>query len=77
VLAVLDAMGVLEPGRPVVHEGLSGLTFTATVAARTEYAGLPAIVADVSGEAWRTGEHVFFLAPDDPSVETRESGVGS
>ena len=32
----------------------------------TEVAGLPAVVTEVEGSAYRTGEHVFTLDPDDP-----------
>ena len=32
----------------------------------TEVAGLPAVITEVEGSAYRTGEHVFTLDPDDP-----------
>ena len=32
----------------------------------TEVAGIPAVVTEVEGSAYRTGEHVFTLDPDDP-----------
>ena len=66
VLAVLDAMGVVDDTRPFVHESLIGTTFTARVAGRTEVGTFPAIVPELSGEAWITGEHKFIVQKQDP-----------
>jgi trans-L-3-hydroxyproline dehydratase len=66
VLAVLDAMGVLPDGQPFVHEGLSGSLLRGRVAGRTEVGGVPAVVTDIEGSAWVTGEHTFLLDDDDP-----------
>jgi hypothetical protein len=39
----------------------------ATITERTSVAGRDAVVAEVTGEAYRTGEHRFVLDPyDDP-----------
>lgn len=65
-MAVVDAMGVLEPGRPFVHESLAGTRFTGSLEARTTVGDLPAIVVRVAGEAWVTGEHEFVIHDDDP-----------
>jgi len=65
VLAVLDAMGVVE-GRPFVHESIIGTTFSARVVGRAEVGGLPAIVPELSGDAWVTGEHTFLVHRGDP-----------
>ena len=66
VLAVLDAMGIVEDGRPFVHESIIGTTFSARVAERSRIGDLPAIVPELSGEAWITGEHTFIVQPNDP-----------
>jgi proline racemase len=66
VLAVLDAMGLASPDRPLRHEGPSGLTFEARVVDRVTTPAGAAIIAEVSGRAWVTGEHVFLLDPADP-----------
>jgi proline racemase len=66
VLAVLDAMGLVDPSRPFVHESLIGTTFSARVADRTTVGDLAAIVPELSGSAWITGEHTFLVDPDDP-----------
>jgi proline racemase len=66
VLAVLDAMQLTSPDAPFVHESLIGTTFSARVVDRIEIAGRPAIVPELSGEAWITGDHTFLVDPDDP-----------
>ena len=66
VLAVLDAMGLVDPSRPFVHESIIGSTFTARVTGRTRVNELAAIVPELSGEAWITGEHTFLVNEQDP-----------
>ncbi len=66
VLAVLDAMGIVEDGKPFVNESIIGTTFSARVASRTTVGELPAIVPELSGDAWLTGEHTFVVNDDDP-----------
>ena len=66
VLAVLDAMGIVEDGRPFVHEIIIGTTFSARIAERSRVGDRPAIVPELSGEAWITGEHTFIVQPNDP-----------
>jgi proline racemase len=66
VLAVLDAMGLADPSRPFVHESVIGTTFSARVVDRTMVGDRPAIVPELAGEAWITGEHTFIVEPDDP-----------
>ena len=66
VMAVIDAMGLLGSDRPFVHESLIGTRFTGRVASRTEVGGHQAIVPEIEGSAWITGEHTFLIADDDP-----------
>ena len=69
VMSVLDAMGLLLEDQPFVHEGFSGTLFRGRVVGRSYAGELPAIVAEVTGSAWITGEHTFFLDEDDPCRE--------
>ena len=69
VMSVLDAMGLLLEDQPFVHEGFSGTLFRGRVVGRAQAGELPAIVAEVTGSAWITGEHTFFLDEDDPCRE--------
>ncbi|HYM26138.1 MAG TPA: proline racemase family protein [Vicinamibacterales bacterium] len=66
VMAVVDAMGLLAEARPFVHESLIGTRFRGRVAARTTVGDLPAIVPEIEGSAWITGEHTFLIDDSDP-----------
>ena len=69
VMAVVDAMGLLQPGGSFVHESLVGTTFSGTVEDRTSVGELPAIVPRIEGRAWITGRHEFLMDRDDPLRE--------
>jgi len=69
VMAVIEAMGLLSEGRPFVHESLIGTRFTGRIAGRTLVGECPAIVPEIEGSAWITGEHTFILEDDDPLRE--------
>ena len=69
VMAVVDAMGLLAEGKPFVHESLIGTRFLGRVVARTEVGEYPAIVPEIEGSAWITGEHTFLIDHSDPLRE--------
>ena len=64
--AVLDAMGLADPAQPVVQESIVGATFAAHIVSRTTVGDWPAIVPELRGTAFLTGEHNFILEPRDP-----------
>jgi len=66
VLAVLDAMGIVQDGDPFVHESIIGTTFSAKVIERTTVGDLPAVIPELTGSASITGEHTFIVSDDDP-----------
>jgi trans-L-3-hydroxyproline dehydratase len=67
VMAVLDEMGVLSSGDGTfVHESLIGTLFRGRVASRLRVGDYPAIVPEIAGSAWITGEHTFLIDADDP-----------
>jgi proline racemase len=66
VMAVVEAMGLLSDTKPFVHESLIGTRFTGRVSARTVVGELEAIVPEIEGSAWITGEHTFLVDDDDP-----------
>jgi proline racemase len=68
-LALLDLEGRLPRGDELRHLGIVGTEFRARVVAGTQVAGTPAVVTEVEGSAFRTGEHVFTLDPEDPLKE--------
>jgi proline racemase len=65
-LALLDRSGRLPRGDELVHRSIVDSEFRARVVGDAEVAGIPAVVTEVEGSAYRTGEHVFTLDPDDP-----------
>ena len=64
-LALLDRSGRLPRGQDLLHLSIVDTAFTARVVGETEVGGIPAVVTEVEGSAYRTGEHVFTLDPDD------------
>jgi proline racemase len=67
VMAVLHEMGVLDGGDGTfVHESLIGTRFTGRVVARQRVGDYAAIVPEIAGSAWITGEHTFLIDADDP-----------
>jgi proline racemase len=69
VMAVVDAMGLLDESRPFVHESAIGTRLTGRLIGRTVVGDYPAIVPEIEGAAWITGEHTFVIDPDDPLKE--------
>jgi len=69
VMAVVDAMGLLGDERPFVHESLIGTRFNGRIVSRTEVGEYQAIVPEIEGSAWITGEHTFLVDDEDPLRE--------
>lgn len=69
VMAVLDAMGILAGDQRFVHESVTGALFRGRAVRRATVAESPALVAEIEGTAWITGEHTFLLDEDDPFRE--------
>src|SRR5262252_3776646 len=67
-LAVLAAGGRLPAGTVLRHDSIVGSTFTATVLDTVDAGGRPAVIPQVTGTAYRTGEHLFSIDPHDPLV---------
>ncbi len=65
-LAILDSLAELPRGESLVHVSVIGSEFTGEVIGDAEVAGLHAVVTKVRGSAYKTGESVFTLDPDDP-----------
>ncbi len=64
--ALLHDDGRLGPGRTLSHESIVGTVFAATVTDTVAAEGRDAVVVEVRGAAYRTGEHRFVLDPRDP-----------
>lgn len=65
-VALLAADGRLAHGRTLTHDSIVGTTFTASVVSDTVAEGRPAVISQVRGMAYRTGEHLFVRDPEDP-----------
>jgi proline racemase len=66
VMAVLNDMGLLLDDVPFVHESIVGTTFRGRVVDRVMIGETEAIVPEIEGSAWITGEHAFLIDGDDP-----------
>jgi len=69
VTAVLDAMGLLDGQRPLVQESIVGTRISGRITGRTEVGDYPAVVTEIEGSAWITGEHAFSIDDRDPLRE--------
>lgn len=65
-IAVLDARGKLRHGAYLTHEAIVGSQFTCSIVSRTTADGFDAVVARITGMAYRTGSSHFTADPADP-----------
>jgi proline racemase len=64
-LALLTRRGELSPGAQLLHRSIIGTEFIGKVIGETDKAG---VLTEVTGSAYLTGVHHFFLERDDPLV---------
>jgi trans-L-3-hydroxyproline dehydratase len=69
VMAVLKEMSLLSENATFVNEGLIGTLFSGRVTGRTIAGEHEAILPEIDGAAFITGEHTFFVDDDDPYPE--------
>jgi trans-L-3-hydroxyproline dehydratase len=65
-LAVLHARGQLAVGDSLVHESIIGSRFEGRILGTTSVGASPAILPSISGRAWITGFHQYFVDATDP-----------
>ncbi len=65
-VAIHHARGELAMGEDTVIESILGTTFSARVAETTTFGPYDAVIPDVEGRAWITGQSTFTLNPTDP-----------
>ena len=65
-LALLAAQGRIDGSSVLRHGSIVGTEFRGRVAETVEAAGREAVVTEITGSAYRTGEHRFTLDPRDP-----------
>ena len=66
VMAVLSAMGLLGPEQTFTHESIIGTRFHGRVVRDVVVGDLPAIVPEIEGSAYITGESTFLIDERDP-----------
>ena len=67
--ALHHAKGELLPHQPLIIESILGTTMTVEITAETEFGKYNAVIPRISGEAFYTGKHTFWIDPDDPLKE--------
>jgi proline racemase len=65
-MAELWARGELALDQDFVNESFIGSRFTGRLVKETTVAGIPAVVATITGRAWVTGVGQYLLDPSDP-----------
>ncbi len=65
-VALLHEDGTLDPGRMLTHDSIVDSRFVARVVEETSCEGRRAVVPEVRGMAYRTGEHTFVRDSRDP-----------
>jgi trans-L-3-hydroxyproline dehydratase len=65
-LAILAARESISEETPYIMESILGTTFKGRMVERIQYYGIPAIVPEVSGQAFLTGKHEFVIDEEDP-----------
>ena len=67
-VADLVDSGALRPGQELRHDSIIGTQFRARVLSSVIAEGRPAVIPQITGMAYPTGEAVFTIDPDDPLV---------
>ncbi|WP_166979456.1 proline racemase family protein [Paramicrobacterium fandaimingii] len=65
-IATLAAEGTLTENGTLQHGSIVGSTFAGSILSRTRVHGRDAVIPQVSGMAYRTGESTFTVDPRDP-----------
>ena len=65
-MAVLHARGQMGQGDVLIHESIIGSCFTGTIVDIRQDAGRTTIIPQITGRAWITGQHSYYLDPEDP-----------
>lgn len=68
-LAIRAARGIQSMDEPWVCESILGTTFTGRMVQALDYHNRPAIIPEIEGRAFLTGQHEFVLDPEDPLCE--------
>ncbi len=65
-LALLHSQGRIGVGEEFIHESILGTVFRSRIVEEGRVDGYPAVIPEVTGSAYMTGAHQFFIDPRDP-----------
>ena len=68
-MAIHHARNEIEIGEKMKIESIVGSIFTGSVIEEIDFGPFKAIIPEVEGEAFITGQHTFLIDPDDPYKE--------
>ncbi|MFK7754991.1 MAG: proline racemase family protein [Sedimentitalea sp.] len=68
-MALLHAKGQMQIGETFTARSIIGSHFHGRIVQTTNVADIPAIIPEISGQAWITGTHQHMLDPTDPWPE--------
>lgn len=66
LMAVLHAKGLMKAGDSYIGRSVIESRFAGRIAGETSVGGKPAIVPEITGRAWISGQTTLLLDPDDP-----------
>ncbi len=65
-LALLYGRGELTPGEPIIIESIIGSFFRGMITEEVQFGPYHAIIPEIEGRSYITGQHTFILDPQDP-----------
>ena len=65
-LAIHNARGDISIDEPITIESIIGTKFTGKIIEETKFGSFDAIIPEITGEAFITGKHEFYIDPEDP-----------
>lgn len=68
-MAIHHARKEIRIGQKMSIESITGSVFQGSVVGETDFGPFRAVIPEVSGTAYITGEHTFLIDPDDPFRE--------
>ena len=68
-MAIHHAKGELHAGESMIVESILDTTFVGSIKEALSYGGMDAVIPNVSGTAYITGQHQFLIDPNDPQKD--------
>lgn len=65
-MAVLQARGQMGVGDSLIHSSIIGSRFVGKILELGQSHGRTTIIPQITGRAWVTGQHSYYLDPEDP-----------